>query len=222
MFEDGDIDLAVSEAVMGRFAYNNGQICNVSKRYIVHRSVSEEFQAKLIAKLRQYKIGNPQDPETNVGTLISEKAAKEIEGQVEHTVRQGAKLVCGGERNGAYYTPAVLEGVTPEMDVAHDMEIFGPVFPIIVFDTFEEAIRIANATVYGLGSGVITRDLKKAMKAAMRIEAGSVIINGQGFYRSYLMPFGGYKKSGLGREGFTVTLQEVTQVKSIVFKGVLA
>ncbi|MGI6777061.1 MAG: aldehyde dehydrogenase family protein [Acetivibrionales bacterium] len=221
VLEDGDVDLAVQEAYLGRAAYVSGQICNVSKRFLIHRSCKEEFMNKLITKLKTLVIGDPLDENTQMGTLISERAAKEVEQQVAHTVEQGARLVYGGQRNGAFYTPAVLDGVTNKMDIAHNLEIFGPVFPIIEFDTIEEAISIANDTIYGLGASVFTRDMKKAMKIVMAMEAGSVIVNGNSFYRSLLMPFGGYKKSGIGREGLTATLQAVTQTKSVVFKNIL-
>ena len=221
VMDDADIDDAVNEAVAGRASYVTGQICNVAKRFLIHSSIKEEFKNKLIERLKKIKIGDPLDPETQMGTLISENAAIEIERQVKETIAQGAKLVYGGERNGAYYIPAVLDEVTSDMDISHNMEIFGPVFPIIPFDTLDEAIALSNDTVYGLGAGIMTKDFKQAMKFAIKVEAGSVIINGQSFYRSALMPFGGYKKSGIGREGLTITLEEVTQIKSIVFKSVL-
>ena len=221
VMEDADIEDAVNEAVAGRASYVTGQICNVAKRFLIHSGIKEEFRNRLIEKLKTIKIGDPMDPGTRMGTLISKKAAIEVEQQVKKTIDQGAKLVYGGERKGAYYTPAVLDEVTSDMDVAHDMEIFGPVFPLIGFDSLDEAILLCNETVYGLGAGIMTTDIKKAMKFATRVEAGSVIINGQSFYRSALMPFGGYKKSGIGREGLTITLEEVTQIKSVVFKSVL-
>ena len=127
---------------------------------------------------------------------------------------------CGGVRSGAFVTPAVLE-VTPDTDIARDMEVFGPVFPVICFDTPEDALRIANASTYGLSSGVITSDMRTAMKVANGIEAGACIINGSGNYRLAHQPFGGYKLSGVGREGAVSTLEEMTQQKLISFKGIL-
>ena len=107
------------------------------------------------------------------------------------------------------------------MNVAHDVEIFGPVFPIITFDTLEEAIEIANDTKYGLGSGIITNDMRKAMKAAIELQAGNVVVNGQTFYRNLQTAFGGYKDSGVGREGQIVSLLNMTQIKNVVFKNIL-
>lgn len=217
---DADIDYAVKES-LPRATAASGQICSISKRFIVHRSLKDAFVKKLVAALSQLKVGDPLDPDTALGTLISEKAAKKVEDQVNLTISQGAKLLCGGRREGAYYWPTVLADVTPEMDIASDMEVFGPVFPILVFDDFEEALKIANNTKYGLASGVITNDMKLAMYAARKIQAGAVVINGQSLYRNLQTPYGGYKMSGCGREGQTATLLAMTQVKDIVFKNIL-
>ena len=115
----------------------------------------------------------------------------------------------------------MLDGVDTGMDIAHNVEVFGPVFPIITFDTLEEAISIANDTKYGLGSCILTRDLSVAFKAALELEAGSVVINGQSLYRNLLTAYGANKDSGLGREGQTQTLLAMTQTKNIVFKNIL-
>jgi succinate-semialdehyde dehydrogenase/glutarate-semialdehyde dehydrogenase len=218
---DADIAYAVNEAAAGRGMYLSGQICSVAKRFLVHRSIHDQFVEALAAKLSTVKVGDPMDPETQMGTLISEKAAKKVEDQVNLTIEQGAKLVMGNQRNGAFYGPTVLDHVDRTMDIAHDMEVFGPVFPIISFDTIEEAIEIANDTKYGLGSGIITKDLSLAMKAALQLEAGNVVVNGQTFYRNLLTPFGGAKESGVGREGQTATLLAMTEIKNIVFKNIL-
>lgn len=219
--EDADVDYAVNEAVAGRATFISGQICTVAKRYLVHRSIHDIFVEKLVERLSAIRVGDPLDPETQMGTLISEKAAKRVEEQVKLTVSQGAKLLLGGVRKGAFYGPTVLDGVDSSMDIAHDVEVFGPVFPIITFDTVEEAIALANDTKYGLGSGIITNNMKIAMKAAVELQAGNVVINGQTFYRNLLTPFGGYKESGVGREGQTATLLAMTQIKNIVFKNIL-
>ncbi|MCI8660125.1 MAG: aldehyde dehydrogenase [Lachnospiraceae bacterium] len=218
--DDADVDMAVHEAVLGRLV-NAGQICVASKRFIIHNSVKEEFISKLVEKVSAYVIGDPSDPKTQMGCLINEEAAKKVDRQVKRCVDQGARLLYGGERNGAFYTPTVLVDVTKEMDIMRDEEVFGPVFPIIGFDTVEEAIEIANNTMYGLSSGVCSRDIGKAIKIARRIEAGTVVINGGGRLRSREMPFGGRKKSGIGAEGVSCTLREVTAPKNIILKNIL-
>ena len=216
---DADIDYAVAEASAGRGGYLSGQICSVAKRFLVHRSIHDAFVAALVKKLSAVKVGDPMDPETDMGTLISERAAIKVEGQVARMLEQGGKLVFGGVRKGAFYGPTVVDDCTSDMDVAHDVEVFGPVFPIFTFDTIEEAVTLANDTRYGLGSGIITHDIPLAMKVARKLHAGNVVINGQTFYRNLLTPFGGAKESGVGREGQTQTLLAMTEIKNIVVKN---
>lgn len=221
VFADADVELAAREAFAGRIRHA-GQVCVSNKRLIVHESVQEEFTALLLDHIRQLKIGAPSDPETEFGCLVSERAAIGVERQIKTTLEQGARCLYGGKRQGAVVEPTVLTDVTPDMDIAQNMEVFGPVFPIIGFRTFDEAVRIANNTVYGLSSGVITQDIKTAMKAATLLKAGTCVINGSGNYRQFNHAFGGVKMSGLGREGALYTLKEFTQVKTIVLKRVLA
>lgn len=216
--QDCDMDLAVNEA--GDKTRNAGQCCSGAKRFIVQNSIKEEFVNRLIEeRLKTVKHGDLMDMETDFGYLISEKAAKEVERQVQLTIDQGAKLVYGGHREGAYYEPTVLVDVTKDMDICKNMEVFGPVFPIIGFDTLEEAIELAEATDFGLSSGVITNSLQDAMKVAASLEAGMVAVNGSGGFRAQELPFGGGKKmSGNSRECMSSVLEEVTQEKSIIFR----
>lgn len=219
--EDGDVDLAVEELIWGRM-YNTGQVCCASKRFIVHNSLKDEFTEKAVARIKQIKTGDPADPETEIGCLISEKAAIEVENQVNLTVEQGGRIVLGGERSGAFYTPTVIADVPKTADVAKDMEIFGPVVPVIGFDTVEEAVEIANASIFGLCGCVFSRDMKTAYKVANALECGGAVINGASFFRSFEMPFGGYKYSGIGTEGVMSTYDEVTRLKTIVLKNIMA
>lgn len=218
--DDGDVDLAVKETVWGRL-YNTGQVCCASKRFLVHNSVKDEFISKMAERLRTMKIGNPIDPQVEIGCLINEKAAIRVEEQVKKTVEQGAKIVVGGRRRGAYFEPTILTDVTKDMDVAKDMEIFGPVIPVIGFDDLDEAIAIANQSNYGLCGNVISRDMKKAFKVAKELEVGGAIINGASFFRAAEMPFGGWKHSGIGNEGIMTTLKEMSRTKTIVLKNIL-
>ncbi|ADZ83712.1 aldehyde dehydrogenase family protein [Cellulosilyticum lentocellum] len=220
LLEDGNVDLAVEETIFGR-TYNTGQVCCASKRFLIHESRKQEYTDKLIARLKTLKVGDPADPETNVGCLISEEAAKNVETQVNLTIYEGASLLYGGERSGAFYPPTVLTNVTANMEVAKDLEIFGPVIPIIGFNTPEEAIAIANQSSFGLSSNVFTQDMQLALKVASQLQAGGVVINGCSFFRSCEMPFGGYKMSGIGNEGIACTLEEMTQIKTIVLKNIL-
>jgi len=221
LFDDANLEQAVSEAILGR-AWNAGQTCCATKRLLVQKGVVEQFTEKLVGALKNIKVGDPHDPEVSFGPLINERAAMDVEKEIAHTVEQGAKCVLGGKRyNHTFIEPTVLTGVTRDMDVARELEIFGPVFPIIAFDTLEEAVEIANQIPYGLSSGVMTEDIRKALKVAMAMEAGTCVINGCGNYRTAFHAFGGYKMTGIGREGCGYTLDEFTQVKSIVMKQMI-
>jgi succinate-semialdehyde dehydrogenase/glutarate-semialdehyde dehydrogenase len=220
VLEDADIDLAVEETVWGRM-YNAGQVCCASKRFLVHNAVKIDFTEKLKARLEKIKVGATDKMDTQMGCLISEHAAKSVEAQVKQTIGEGATLLLGGTRNGAYYSPTILTNVAKTMAVAKDMEIFGPVVPIIGFDSLDEAVEIANASVFGLCGCVFTSNMKKAFQVAYSLECGGAVINGASFFRSFEMPFGGYKFSGLGNEGIMTTLEEVTHTKTVVLKNIL-
>ena len=221
VFEDADMEEAVANAFQGRIQ-NSGQTCCSPKRFLVQNSVKEEFISGLLEKIGTLKIGEPADEETQMGSLISAKAARDVEKQVQETVAEGARLICGGRAfNTTFFEPTILDGITTDMAVAGDMEIFGPVFPIIGFDTEEEAVMIANDTPYGLQAGVMTKDMKRAIRVASKLECGGVVINSSGNYRDVDQPFGGWKMSGIGREGISVTLDEYTQTKSYVLKNIL-
>ena len=222
VFADADMDIVMEHAAFAR-TYCNGQCCVASKRFIVHHSKLEEFTARLLESLKSYTVGDPLNATTKVGPLINEIAAKRVQEQIALTVSQGAKVLSGGELfNRTFLAPTVLENVTAQMDIARDMEIFAPVFPIIGFKDDAEAIEIANASVYGLNAGVFTNNINRALQAGYAIESGTVCINGAGLYHPDAAAFGGYKQSGLGREGTITGLEEMTQIKSIVFRNALA
>lgn len=221
VFEDADLDYAVSEAYNGRIV-NAGQVCSSSKRLIVQNSIKQAFTDKLAVKLKNTIIGDPMNPNTEMGCLVSEAAAIDVEEKVKHTISQGAKCIYGGKRfNKTFFEPTLLVDVKADMDIASDLEIFGPVFPVIGFDTEEEAIEIANNSIFGLDGGVITRDFNKGTRVAFQIEAGTVVVNGTGCYRHKDHAFGGYKMSGYGHEGISVALEENSQIKTCVLKGIL-
>ena len=220
VLEDGDVDLAVEEMIWGRM-YNTGQVCCASKRFLIHKSKAAEFAEKAVARISQLKQGQPSDESTQIGCLISEKAAVKVKEQIDLTVKQGGTIALGGEREGAFITPTVITGVPKTADVAIDMEIFGPVVPIIEFETVEEAIEIANGSKFGLCGCVFTENMKTAVKVCNALECGGTIINGASFFRSFEMPFGGYKYSGVGTEGVMSTFDEVTRTKTIVLKNII-
>ncbi len=217
---DGDVDLAIEEMIWGRM-YNCGQVCCASKRFLVHNQIKDEFTRKAIARVQELKFGRPDEEGTQIACLVTEAAAKRVEQQVNHVVAQGGRIVLGGKRNGAFYEPTIIADVPKTADVAIDEEIFGPVIPIVGFDSVDEAIEIANASKYGLCGCVFTANMKTAFKVATALECGGVVINGASFFRSFEMPFGGYKYSGLGTEGVLSTFDEVTRLKTVVLKNIV-
>ena len=218
--EDGDMDLAVKETIWGRL-YNGGQVCCASKRFLIHNSRKQEFIDRMKEVISNLKVGDPMKEDTDMGPMININAAKRIEEQVNQMVAEGATIVCGGKREDAYYYPTILDNVTKDMEASKDMEIFGPVISVIGFDDVEEAIEIANQSSYGLCGCVISKDVSRAMKIADRLECGGAVVNGASFYRSFEMPFGGWKHSGIGNEGVMTTLEEMSRLKTIVLKNIL-
>lgn len=210
---DADIDKAVKGVINGAFL-NAGQVCMGVKRIIVEEDIAREFAGKLVEETEKLVMGNPLDNSTTLGTLISEKAAIQVEETVNNAVDNGAKILCGGKRDGAFYEATVIDDVAPDMDMVV-RETFGPVAPIIHVNGVDEAIEVANDTEYGLQAGVFTNDYAKAMKCAKEIEAGTVFVNKQSTFRTDNMPFGGFKNSGVGKEGIKYAVGEMTKTKLI-------
>ncbi len=213
VLKDADIDKAVKGVINGAFL-NAGQVCMGVKRIIVEEEISKQFAEKLVEETEKLVMGNPLDEKTTLGTLISEKAAIQVEQTVNNAVHSGAKILTGGVRDGAFYEATVIDDVTPDMDLVVN-ETFGPVAPIIHVNSIDEAIEVANDTEYGLQAGVFTSDYSSAMRCASEIEAGTVFINKQSTFRTDNMPFGGFKSSGVGKEGIKYAVEEMTKTKLI-------
>lgn len=218
--KDGDIDLAVDELVWGRL-YNTGQVCCASKRFLIHQDLKNEFVKKVIDKVSKLRVGMPIEEDTDIGCLINEASAIRVEEQVAKTVSEGANILIGGRRKGAFFEPTIIDNVTRDMEVMKDMEVFGPVIPICTFNDIDEAIDVANQSSYGLCGCIFTKNMKNAFKVANNLEVGGAVINGASFYRSIEMPFGGWKHSGIGNEGVSSTLEEMSRTKTIVLKNIL-
>lgn len=220
--DDADLDAVLEHAFFGR-TLENGQCCAASKRFIVAQTVAGDFEDALAERLEHTSCGDPFNEGVEVGPLINSRAALRAEGQIALTTRQGGQIRVGtGKADGAFLAPTMLTGITTDMDVAHDMEIFAPVFPVIRTDSAEEAVRLANASNFGLHAAVFSRDVGKAIKMAHGIDAALVAINGTGLYKPDAIAFGGWKDSGLGREGLTAMAEQYTQVKTIALRNVLA
>jgi aldehyde dehydrogenase (NAD+) len=216
---DADLEVAIPGILLGVF-FHSGQVCEAGTRLLVHDSVYEEVIQKLAAMTEQIKLGNPLDPGTGMGPLVSEQQMETVLSYIQSGLDEGARLVCGGKRangpgldNGYYIEPTIFADVTNDMKIARE-EIFGPVLSIIPFSTEEEAIEIANDTIYGLSAGIWTRDVVKANQLATKIKAGTIWINDWHMFRNDA-PFGGYKQSGVGRELGKEALDEYTQVKHV-------
>jgi succinate-semialdehyde dehydrogenase / glutarate-semialdehyde dehydrogenase len=221
VLEDADLELAVDQAVQGR-QEANGQCCCSNKRLIVHRSVAKEFTDLLTSRFGALELGDPAEDRTQLGPLIHEKAASRVGEQVRATVDAGARITTGGSRpERAFYEPTVLVGVTPEMEIARDMEVFGPVLPILEFGDDGEAVSIANASSYGLSGAVFSTDFRRAFSLGAELDTGQVVINRTGLFRPDLAGFGGHKLSGNGREGLETSLEEFAQHKNFSLRGAL-
>ena len=198
---------------------NAGQICCITKRFIVQNSIKDAYITALKEAVGTITVGDPADPQNMMGCLVNEQAAEEVISQVNDMVAQGATLVCGGTRDGAFVEPTIIE-CGKDLPAAKDLEIFGPVWTVIGFDTDEEAIEIANQSTYGLNGGVIAGSLEHGLRIAQHIESGTVVANGEGSFRTPNHAFGGYKHSGVGREGILDLMREFTQSKTIVVCGI--
>ncbi len=213
ILEDADIDYAVNAATFGRFNHQ-GQVCMSSKRIIVERPVAARFTEKFVEKVRELKVGDPQDPDTIIGPLINQKQVDKLHRQVQEAIKQGARLVCGGKYDGCCYYPTVLTEVTPDINIARE-ETFGPVAPIIIVEDADEAVRVANDSRFGLSAAVITGDFQKGLEIAERLESGMVHINDSTIHDEPQVPFGGMKESGYGRHGGRAAIEEFTELRWI-------
>jgi succinate-semialdehyde dehydrogenase/glutarate-semialdehyde dehydrogenase len=213
-----DVPLAAETAVRARII-NNGQSCIAAKRFVVHRAIADDFEQRFVSAMAGLKVGDPMSPDTRVGPLASEQVVRDLEEQVNRTVRAGARVLTGGRRlgaNGWFYAPTVLADVPPDSPAYRD-ELFGPVASLFRVADAGEAIRLANDTRFGLASSAWTRDPAEADRFASELEAGTVFVNGM-VASDARFPFGGIKASGYGRELGTYGLREFTNVKTIRVK----
>lgn len=214
IFADADLPSASKTALNAIFG-NQGQICTAGSRLLVEASIQEQVLESLVTGAKQIVIGDPMEPTTQMGPLISEAQRNRVLGYIAKGSEEGARKETGGAREGEGYfvEPTIFSGVSPEMTIARE-EIFGPVLSVMSFRDIEEAARIANDTEYGLAAGVFTRDITKAHALASQIRAGTVWINAYNAFDP-ASPYGGYKQSGFGRENGRQVLEELTQVKSV-------
>jgi acyl-CoA reductase-like NAD-dependent aldehyde dehydrogenase len=220
VFADADLDAAARGALNGIF-YGKGEVCAAGSRLLVEESIHDAFVETIAVKARKMAPGDPLDPKTRLGSLVSEDQRKTVMGYVEKGQAEGAKLVAGGHPasvggKGAFYEATIFDAVTPQMTIAQE-EIFGPVLSVLSFRDEADAAAIGNGTIYGLAAGVWTKDVGKAHRMARALKAGTVWINAYNLFDAALS-FGGYKESGFGRELGEAALESYTQVKSVWLK----
>ena len=218
VLEDADLARATEAAVFGRFDYA-GQFCNSTKRLIVRTEVASKFGEMLKERVERFKVGDPMEPDTSVGPLISREALESMREFVAEAKGSGAKVIFEGQvpagTGGHFFPPTIIQG-SGKMRVAKE-EVFGPILPVIEVRSDEEAVSAANSTEYGLDAAVFTRDFSRAYRMASKLKAGTVMINDTTRLRWDGLPFGGYKKSGIGREGTRNTMVEMTESKIIEY-----
>jgi glyceraldehyde-3-phosphate dehydrogenase (NADP+) len=212
---DCDLDLAMESCVSGAF-WAAGQNCIGVQRVYVESSVYGAYRDAFVARARSYRLGPQLSEDTDMGAMIHEDEARRVIEWVEEATRGGAQLLCGGTREGNRVPPTVMERM-PSGARLDCQEVFGPVVSLYEVESLEEAVRRANAVDYGLHGAIFTRDLDKAFWAVREMQVGGIVVNDSTDYRVDLMPFGGVKKSGLGREGIRFALQEMTEPKMVCF-----
>ncbi|HET8668349.1 MAG TPA: betaine-aldehyde dehydrogenase [Terriglobales bacterium] len=218
VFADSDMDGAVKGAINGIF-YGKGEVCCAGSRLFVESRVRDEFMEKLVQRTKKLQPGDPLDPKTRLGAIVSEQQMKTVLGYIDAGKKEGAELVTGGERvkvgsgNGYFIAPTIFGGVKNDMKIAQE-EIFGPVLATLTFDDVDEVAAAANQNSYGLAAAVWTNDIKKAHQLSRKLNAGTVWINTYGLMNAAL-PFGGYKQSGFGRELGMQAIEHYTELKTI-------
>lgn len=212
---DADLD-RVAAAVVATGYGNAGQTCISTQRVLTAANVYSDFLSVLGPKVRALTTGNQLDEKTKVGPMVREGDAIRVEEWVREAVGGGARVIVGGARHGAIYAPTVVADVKPEMRISCD-ELFGPAVAVTPFDSMDEAIALANDTVYGLSAGIFTENLEWAMRFAREVESGNLHINWGPQWRADLMPYGGLKDSGFGKEGPRYAVEEMTETKMVVF-----
>jgi succinate-semialdehyde dehydrogenase/glutarate-semialdehyde dehydrogenase len=216
--EDADLDWAIPRCIAASFR-KAGQVCTSVQRLYVHESVMPRVEEMLHAKVSTAKSGDPRDPNTLVGPMISVSEAERAESWIHEAVASGARLVCGGRRTAAVLEPTILSGVRPEMRVMCE-EIFAPVISLVPYGSFDAAVEEINSTPYGLAAGLFTNDLNRVLNAARQLHVGTVHVNETSSGRVDLMPYGGAKDSGIGREGPRYSIQEMTEERLITISRV--
>jgi acyl-CoA reductase-like NAD-dependent aldehyde dehydrogenase len=212
--EDANLDYAATRIATGGFM-NAGQVCISVQRVLVHRPVFERTLSKILTAVQALKVGDPRDPSTDVGPMIDRAKAQEAYGKVQEAVKEGARVLIGGTLEDTLFAPTVITDTTPDMRVVNE-EVFAPVISIIPYDTFSEALSMANAGSFGLQVGIFTQNINRVLRAFKEMEVGGVMVNDIPTFRVDQMPYGGVKGSGTGREGPRYAIEEMTELRLMV------
>ena len=212
---DADLDKAVPRCVVSAFA-NSGQVCISLQRLYVHEAIAKDFLDRFKKATEALKVGNPLDKACDVGPMISDEAAERAENWIRDAVKEGARCLTGGRREGRMLYPTVLTDTRPEMKVMCQ-EAFAPLVSIVVYRSFDEALRLLDDSPYGLQAGIYTKDIGKAFEAVKRIDVGGLMVNDTSIFRVDQMPYGGNRMSGIGREGVRFAIEEMTNIRLVCF-----
>lgn len=216
VWNDADLDIA-ADAIVDAAMESQGQNCIHSQRILIHKDVYQDLSNRLVEKVAKLKVGNPLEESTDVGPMIAEGEAIRVERAVSDAMTNGAEVLVGGKRDGKFYYPTLIKNVKHNNGLWHN-EIFGPVSILQPINNFDEAVAMANDVPYGLQAGIYTHNLDLAMKAIQMLDFGTVLINDTSDFRVDVMPFGGMKLSGLGREGIRFAIEEMTEIKLAIFR----
>ncbi len=214
---DADVELAAAAIATGGYT-NAGQVCISVQRVVADRRIAGDLLDALVPKVEAIKLGHPGDPDTVLGSLISERDAIRVEAALRDSAQNGARILTGGQRDGSVLTPAVVADVDPHSSLSQE-ELFGPAVAVTTSDDVDEAIQLANSTRFGLGAGVFTGDVSNAIRFAREVDAGNVHVNWTPLWRADLMPYGGLKDSGFGKEGPRYAVEEMTDMKTVILHG---
>ena len=215
VLNDADLDNAVQHICKGAFK-NSGQRCDAMSRVLVQKDIKEEFMERLMEEAANYEVGDPFDEDTLVGPLINHEAVERVDELVQDAVAGGADILRGAQYDGNFYEPTILDNVTLDMDIAWE-EIFGPVLPIIEVEDHHQALDIANRSEYGLDSSIFTENITIALRLSKEMKDGTVSINSAPSHGVGHFPFGGNKRSGIGREGLKYSIDELTKINTVIF-----
>ena len=212
--DDANLDFAANRIATGGFI-NAGQVCISVQRVLVHRSVYGRTLEKILSEVTALQVGDPREPSTDIGPMIDQQKAEEAYDKVQEAVKQGARILIGGELRKTLFAPTVIVDTKPDMRVVSE-EVFAPVISVTPYDDFSEALRIANAGEFGLQVGVFTQNINRVMQAFGEMNVGGVIVNDIPTFRVDQMPYGGVKGSGIGREGPRYAIEEMTDLRLMV------